>query len=187
MSSLSGGMNSSLSGGMNESLSDGMNGSLSGGMNSSLSGGMNSSLSGGMNSSLSGGMNSSLSGGMNSSLSGGMNIRQIKYTMCGTIFYNLSYDVKSWEVLQQPIKLRFLNAPQLRCSPIKISYAKWSHLKRTIPKECHAFYVNLKHLPNPNGKEKMQEVFFVCIPFIYATAKVRVVALFHYNITEVRR
>ena len=78
--------------------------------------------------------------------------------LCGTIFYNLSYDVKSWEVLQQPIKLRFLNAPQLRCSPIKISYMKWSHLqeiKRTIPKECNAFYDNLQHLPNSNGKEKI--------------------------------
>ena len=101
-----------------------------------------------------------------------VDIRQIKYTMGGTllvvhygwdtmggtIFYNLSYDVKSWGVLHQPIKLRFLNAPQLRCSPIKISYAKWSHLqeiKRTIPKECHAFYDNLQHLPNPNGKEKI--------------------------------
>ena len=81
-----------------------------------------------------------------------VDIRQIKYTSDGIIYTNLTYDDDSWKILPIKVNLRSLTAKQTRDSPIPIPYSKWQHLqeiKETIPRDCHSFYDNLPHLPNP--------------------------------------
>ena len=82
------------------------------------------------------------------------NIRQFRYNPDGIIYVNLTYDEDTWFPLPHEINQRFLTHPTLYESPIKISYSKWTDLqeiKQTIPKECHHFYDQLDHHPNPKA------------------------------------
>ena len=86
-----------------------------------------------------------------------IDLRQLRYNTDATIDFNLTYEDDKWEKLPYKLNLR---PPQLYNSEIPISYMKWSHLqglKAAISKECHHFYDNLLHLPNPKVTQKTKE------------------------------
>ena len=84
-----------------------------------------------------------------------VNIRQFRYKPDGQIDINLTYSDANWGALPHNITLRYIDAPQLYTTPVKISYAKYNHLqeiKMTIPKEFHHFYDNIDHHDKANTK-----------------------------------
>ena len=89
-----------------------------------------------------------------------VDIRQLKYTSTGDIFTNLTFDNESWVIL--PLahfkrQLRQLEPAQTREEPIKISFAKWTHLQeiceQSLSQEYHWYYKNLAH-HEPKQQEK---------------------------------
>ena len=82
-----------------------------------------------------------------------IDIRQLKYTPGGDIYTNLTYDDISWTILPMAHfkrKLRDLEPLQTRNTPIKIGFAKWTHLQeiceQSLAKDFHWFYKNLDHV-----------------------------------------